>query len=61
MALAKTYSREELLRARQELLDDLGYSVAELERRSAAYTLTESERAAWETIKNIDYLLQDDI
>lgn len=60
MALTTTYSQEQLRQERAKLLEDVGYTFDELKRRASAYTLSDSERAIWETIKNIDYLLEDD-
>lgn len=59
-ALTTTYSEEQLRKVRADLLEEVGCSFDELKRRADIYTLTDSERAVWETVKNIDYLLDDD-
>lgn len=52
-------TRDDLEERRQQLLDRLGVSLSELTARANAYALTEDERAVWEALKGIEYLLAD--
>jgi len=60
MATAISMSREELLERRKALLESVGMTYDELRDRALAYTLRPDERAAYEAIRSIDYLLGSD-
>jgi hypothetical protein len=57
MATAISMNTEELRQRRQELLDEVHMTYEELRERALAYTLRPEERAAYETVRSIDYLL----
>ena len=54
-------TRQDLERRRNEILRALGVSFAELEKRANAYRLVGDERAAWNELQEIDFLLADDV
>jgi hypothetical protein len=53
--------RQDLERRRDEILRALGVSYTELEKRANAYSLVGDERAAWNEIREIEFLLADDV
>jgi hypothetical protein len=53
----RTMSREDLQQLQQELLDDVRLTYDELRARAIVYTLQADQRAAYETIRSIDYML----
>jgi len=57
MATVIRMSRDDLARRRQELLESVDMTYEELRERALAYTLRSEERAAYEAIRSIDYLL----
>ena len=57
MSTVISMTRDELLRRRQALLDELRTTYEDLRERAIAYTLRPQERDAYETIRSIDYLL----
>ena len=57
MSTAISMSRDELVRRREELLAEVNMTYEQLRERALAYTLRPEERAAYETIRSIDYLL----
>lgn len=60
MAVVISMSRDDLSHHRQKLLDSVGMTYEELRERAIAYTLRSEERAAYEAIRSIDYLLGND-
>ena len=54
-------TRQDLERRRNEILRALGVSFTELEKRANAYGLVGDERAAWNELQEIDFLLADDV
>jgi hypothetical protein len=52
--------KRELKARRQRLLRRAGMNWDELQRRAEAFMLTDRERDYYETIRSIDYLLDDD-
>jgi hypothetical protein len=57
MAAVIRMSRDELAHRRQMLLESVGMTYEELRERALTYTLQSEERAAYEGIRSIDYLL----
>lgn len=57
MATVIRMSRDELAHRRQKLLESVGMTYEELRDRAVSYTLRSEERAAYEGIRSIDYLL----
>lgn len=53
-------TREDLLRQRQELLDRAKMSQDELYERAEAYALSQDEYNIYESVRSINYLLQDE-
>lgn len=51
-------SREELSRRREAILERVGMSYEELAAKAAARSLVGDEWAAWEEIREIDFLLE---
>jgi hypothetical protein len=60
MSSAIVVSAEQLHAQREELLRKGGIDYEELKRRAKLYTLRADERAIWESIRGIDFLLGDD-
>lgn len=60
MTRLREVSREELLRRRRELLDRLGVTAEELHARAANGSLVGDEWAAWDRLRDIEFLLGDD-
>lgn len=60
MATAIKMSRDDLASRREKLLKSVGMTYEELRERAVTYTLRPEERAAYETIRSIDYLLDND-
>jgi hypothetical protein len=54
-------TRRELERRRDEILESLGVSYTELAKRARAYTLVADEWAAWDEIREIEFLLAADV
>ncbi len=54
-----TMSHTDLITRRDALLSSTGLGYDELRERADAYTLTEQQRQAWESIRTLDYLLAD--
>ena len=60
MILLREVSREDLLTRRQAILDCLGCSYPDLAGRANARTLVGDEWSAWDELREIDLLLDDD-
>jgi hypothetical protein len=59
MSTAISMTREELKQRREALLGKVGMTYEQLRERAESYTLREDERAAYEAIRSIDYLLSE--
>jgi hypothetical protein len=57
MSTAVRMSSEELRQLRQKLLDEVNMTYEQLHELAREYALRSEERAAYETIRGIDYLL----
>lgn len=57
--VSKNASREDLEARRDQLLEQLGMTMAELRDRHAAGLLTADEWEAWEQLDGLAYLLDD--
>jgi hypothetical protein len=53
-------TREQLLRQRAQLLEEIHMSYEQLRERAATYSLSSDELDVWHTIEGIDYLLEGD-
>lgn len=53
-------SREELESRQKAILDKLGMTYEELAAKAKAHSLVADEWAAWEELREIDFLLKDD-
>lgn len=53
--------KKELTARRRRLLQRTGMDWAELQRRAQNFMLSDRERDYYETIRSIDYLLDDDV
>jgi hypothetical protein len=60
MTRLREVSREDLLERRRELLDRLGLTAKELHRRATNGSLVGDEWAAWDRLRDIEFLLGDD-
>jgi hypothetical protein len=60
MTRLREVSREDLLRSRRQLLEQLGVGADELHRRAAAGALVGDEWAGWDRLRDIEFLLGDD-
>lgn len=60
MSSVISVTREDLEARRAQLLARLPYGEAELHERAEDYLLTHEERAIWETLRSIDFLLGRD-
>lgn len=60
MTRLREVSRDDLLERRRELLDRLGVSADELHRRAATGSLVGDEWAAWDRLRDIEFLLGGD-
>lgn len=59
MAVTHVYTRDELIAEREAILKAIARTEEDLRQRASLYTLSDDERAAWETVRDIDYLLGD--
>lgn len=56
MTIMREVSRRDLLKRRAEILKEVGMTYPELEAKAAEHALVGAEWAAWEEIREIDFL-----
>lgn len=60
MTKVMSYSVDELRRRRQQILDERRMSLEEFRKRAQEYTLAGTEWDAWNDLRAIEFLLDDD-